>query len=82
LDNILTNPEELKFRKIRCSNKVFQEKVASAQGAEQFLKAAGFTKTMMKADPSSEQAEEFWVFHPQDEATFVAQLTVRKIITN
>ena len=43
LDNIISNPTEEKFLKIRQSNKVFQERVAGLAGTEEFLFAAGFS---------------------------------------
>ena len=42
LDNILLNPTEEKFRKIRKSNKAYQERVANTEGHDHFLEAAGF----------------------------------------
>lgn len=42
LDNLIQTPSEEKFRKIRKSNKVFQEKVADIKGSAEFLKAVGF----------------------------------------
>jgi len=40
--NILNNPEEEKFQKIRIENKVFQDRIAKVNGAIVFLKAVGF----------------------------------------
>ncbi|XP_028133703.1 UBX domain-containing protein 6 [Diabrotica virgifera virgifera] len=42
IDNILANPEETKFHKIRCSNATFCDKVMPVLGALDFLNAAGF----------------------------------------
>ena len=58
LDNILQNPTEEKFRKIRKSNKAFQERVASQEGTDMFLEACGF-KTQ------SLEGEDFWVYSSQ-----------------
>ncbi|TRY67459.1 hypothetical protein TCAL_08029 [Tigriopus californicus] len=55
IDNILKDPSEEKFRKIRKTNKVYQEKVAPIEGHDLFLDAAGF-ETMTIDD------QEFWVF--------------------
>lgn len=44
LENIIQNPSEEKFQKIRCSNRIFQEKVANIEGSKEFLKAAGFVE--------------------------------------
>uniref|UniRef100_H2XTR2 UBX domain-containing protein 6-like n=1 Tax=Ciona intestinalis TaxID=7719 RepID=H2XTR2_CIOIN len=46
IDNIIAHPGEEKYQKIRKNNKVFTEKVASVEGAEEFLEAAGFQKRM------------------------------------
>ena len=45
LDNIMQNPTEEKFRKIRQSNKAYQERVSSLEGTDLFLQAAGFLNT-------------------------------------
>ncbi|KAI1706788.1 PUB domain-containing protein [Ditylenchus destructor] len=55
LNNILSNPEEEKFRKIRTSNKVFQEKVAATNGAVDFLQAVGFAVQMIPNEQTGEQ---------------------------
>lgn len=44
LTNILDNPDEEKYRKIRLNNKVFQERIVGLEGALDFLVAAGFDK--------------------------------------
>ena len=73
LNNIIQNPSESKFHKIKCSNKVFQEKVASLVGVPQFLQAAGFHKQVLPAEGGGEP-EEFYVFTMHEEA--VSRLTV------
>jgi len=55
LDNIVQNPTEEKFRKIRKSNKAFQERVGSMEGTEMFLEACGFQNKTI-------EDQEFWVF--------------------
>jgi len=76
IDNIIQNPEDPKYRKIRCSNKVFQEKVANVVGALEFLEACGFNKIHMKTNGSDSQDEDFWVFAPEgDQQSFVPKLT-------
>ena len=47
LDNILNNPQEEKFRKIRKSNRAFSEKVGSVEGTAEFLEAVGFESQTM-----------------------------------
>ena len=84
LDNIIQNPDEPKYQKIRCSNKVFQEKVAPIIGAKEFLQAAGFQLATMKPDPSLAE-EEFWVFNAPEGVDIedsVSMLTVRSIFKN
>lgn len=43
LDNLINNPSEEKFRKIRLSNKAFIERVKNLAGTDEFLQAVGFT---------------------------------------
>ncbi|CAG5132850.1 unnamed protein product [Candidula unifasciata] len=59
LDNIINNPTEEKFWKIRQTNKVFQEKVAGMKGTEEFLLAAGFS---LKTLPFEDGEANFYVF--------------------
>lgn len=63
LDNIINNPNEEKFRKIRAGNKVFQERVTCLQGTEEFLQAARFTLRML---PCEGHEEAFWVMEEED----------------
>jgi uncharacterized protein with PQ loop repeat len=63
LENIIQNPTEDKFRKIRLSNRVYQEKVASLEGTQDFLLAAGFK--VMKL-PFQDGEEDFWVFSEEN----------------
>ncbi|XP_070536590.1 UBX domain-containing protein 6-like [Ptychodera flava] len=58
LDNIIGNPNDEKFRKIRTQNKAFQERVASLTGSEEFLQAVGFTRQML---PHQDTEAEFFV---------------------
>ncbi|XP_017125919.1 UBX domain-containing protein 6 [Drosophila elegans] len=44
LENLIKNPEEEKFCKIRMSNKIFSEKVRYVEGAVDVLQAAGFSE--------------------------------------
>jgi len=59
LQNIVANPTEEKYKRIRLSNKVFQEKVACLEGTMEFLTAAGFEQKRL---PSGETEEDFLVF--------------------
>ncbi len=50
LDNIIGNPEEVKYRSLRESNALAQSKLLSAHGAREILHLLGFEKI---ADPAS-----------------------------
>ncbi|XP_032590603.1 UBX domain-containing protein 6 [Drosophila grimshawi] len=62
LENIIKNPEEEKFCKIRMTNKIFSDKVRYVDGALDVLHAAGFSEVQIDDEPfllwSSEQMEE------------------------
>lgn len=47
LNNIIANPFEDKFHKIRMSNRIFNEKVANVEGSMEFMQAAGFVEQQM-----------------------------------
>lgn len=65
MDNICKNPTEEKYRKIKVSNKVFQEKVNGIEGSREYLQALGFESTMLPVD-GQEDTEEFLVLPEQD----------------
>lgn len=50
LHNIINNPVDEKFHKIRMSNRIFCDKVASAEGSREFLIAAGFQEQTIDGD--------------------------------
>eukprot|EP00731_Ephydatia_muelleri_P017649 Em0010g747a len=54
MDNIVSNPDEEKYRKIRASNKAFQEKVCSVTGSVLFLEAVGFEQRNLAQDGADE----------------------------
>lgn len=60
VDNICKNPTEEKYRKIKLSNKVFQEKVRCVEGTREFLEALDFTSLMLPVE-GQEEEEEFLV---------------------
>jgi len=74
LDNIVNNPAELKFRKIRKSNKAFKERVAAMEGSEEFLAGCGFQVQQMEGPDG--QMEEFWVF-PEENTDFESLAAMR-----
>lgn len=47
IENIIQNPEEEKYRKIRMSNRVFCDKVKPVEGALDFLLGAGFVEQII-----------------------------------
>lgn len=62
IENIVSNPTEEKFRKIRISNKAYQERIHPMEGTKEFLEAAGFTVQEL---PFNDTTDNFWVF-PED----------------
>ena len=74
IDNIIKNPTEGKFRKIRKSNKAFKERVASLEGSSEFLEGCGFHSKQMEGPDGS--LEEFWVF--PEEMTDIENLEAMK----
>ncbi|KAM7012496.1 UBX domain-containing protein 6 [Tautogolabrus adspersus] len=64
VDNICKNPTEEKYRKIKLSNKVFQEKVHCVEGSREFLQALEFTSVMLPVE-GQEEDEEFLVLLEQ-----------------
>ncbi|XP_063288651.1 UBX domain-containing protein 6 [Pelobates fuscus] len=60
LDNIVGHPEEEKYRSIRMSNKVFQEKISHLEGAHEFFEAVGFERKTQPL-PGQETQDEFFI---------------------
>ncbi|XP_030555018.1 UBX domain-containing protein 6 [Drosophila novamexicana] len=62
LENLIQNPDDEKFCKIRMSNKIFSDKVRYVDGALDVLYAAGFSEVEVDGEPfllwSKEQMEE------------------------
>jgi len=73
LTNIIDEPTEEKYRKIRLKNKAFQERIANLEGAFDFLIAAGFTQEKLTLD---ENEEDYFVF--QDENLDIEKLQMLK----
>ncbi|KAM9480216.1 UBX domain-containing protein 6-like [Salvelinus alpinus] len=65
IENICKNPTEEKYRKIKLSNKVFQEKVKTVEGSREFLQAVGFQSIMLDVQ-GQEESEEFLVLMEHD----------------
>lgn len=72
LENIIHNPDEEKYRKIRMSNRIFSEKVCGMEGAMEFLNAAGFEVQNL---PFQENEEPFLVF-PEEKLNELDNLTM------
>lgn len=75
IDNILKNPGEEKYKKIRVSNKAFQERVASQEGAIDFLTGCRFEMKKLPAQNDSE--EDYWVF-PEEQTGDLELLSTMK----
>ncbi|XP_073450896.1 UBX domain-containing protein 6 isoform X1 [Aquarana catesbeiana] len=60
LDNIIASPNEEKYRTIRFSNKVFQERIKILEGSLEFFGAVGFEKMMLPL-PGQDVQDEFYV---------------------
>ncbi|KAJ8374444.1 hypothetical protein SKAU_G00050240 [Synaphobranchus kaupii] len=65
LDNIYKNPTEEKYRKIKVSNKIFQEKVKPVDGSWEFLQAIGFESITLPVE-GQENDEEFLLLAEQE----------------
>ncbi|RDD44409.1 UBX domain-containing protein 6 [Trichoplax sp. H2] len=57
INNIIADPDTEKYRKIRSSNKIFQEKVADVEGSTSFLLSLGFTLQRL---PFQDSEEDFY----------------------
>ncbi|XP_067938283.1 UBX domain-containing protein 6-like isoform X2 [Watersipora subatra] len=80
IDNLLDHPGEEKFRKIRCGNKAFQERVCSVTGGKQFLVCAGYQLERLPGVNGGE--EDFYVI-PEGESTEPDKLNhLKEVLTN
>lgn len=75
IDNILKNPTEEKFRKIRRSNKAFQERVASMEGSNDFLLGCGFE---LKELSGQDGHEEPYLVFPEEKLGDLELLSAMK----
>ncbi|GMT24124.1 hypothetical protein PFISCL1PPCAC_15421 [Pristionchus fissidentatus] len=71
LQNILENQSEPKFRKIRMSNKAFQDRVFSVKGGREFLEAVGFEE---KEETNPEGIKEMYLLMSESAALDDARL--------
>ncbi|KAM3726868.1 UBX domain-containing protein [Dirofilaria immitis] len=58
LRNLIENPDENKYHRIRVNNKVFQERISCANGGKEFLLACGFEEKNLI---NNEQEEPFLI---------------------
>ncbi|KAK6751547.1 hypothetical protein RB195_003133 [Necator americanus] len=72
LQNIIENPGEQKYRRIRLSNKAYQERVAAAKGGREFLDSVGFEEKLLPPK-EGDQPEPFLVM-PEDAANDTGRL--------
>ncbi|XP_067130434.1 UBX domain-containing protein 6 [Centruroides vittatus] len=63
--NIIDNPEEEKYRKIKMSNKIFQERIVTLEGSWDFFISAGFQQETLEKD----DAKEDYLVFPKDNTT-------------
>jgi len=61
LENIITHPQEDKYRKVKRENPVFQRKFASLAGSDDLMKSVGFTTLV-------EESIQYYVLVPSAEA--------------
>jgi len=80
LENISMHPHEEKYRRIRASNKVLQERVLGLRGAEEFMQAAGFRQMTVESPDGS--AEEFLVFKPGSDVDDDRLMELKEILSN
>ncbi|XP_041972454.1 UBX domain-containing protein 6 [Aricia agestis] len=72
LENIITYPEEEKYKKIRMSNRVFTERVQPIEGSMELLQAAGFEQKKL---PNADGVEEDFLVFNIDNVPSVESLT-------
>lgn len=72
LENIVSNPDEEKYQKIRMSNRAFCERVQPIEGSMELLLAAGFNQQKLTG---SDGAEEDYLIFNKDNVPSVDMLT-------
>lgn len=68
LNNIIANPSEEKFQKIRMSNRIYTEKVANVEGSLEFMQAAGFREQVL------DDGEHYLIWSPDFPTELLIQL--------
>ncbi|XP_059469968.1 UBX domain-containing protein 6 [Neocloeon triangulifer] len=72
-DNIINNPGEEKYRKVKIESRAFQDKIKEVEGGLELLLAAGFEEKDIETAPG--QTEKFLVF-PEEKLGDIEQLTL------
>lgn len=75
-ENIINNPSEEKYRRVKIESRAFQEKIKDVEGGLELLLAAGFENQDIEAMPG--QVEKFLVF-PEEKLADIEQLTVSRL---
>ncbi|CAH0551654.1 unnamed protein product [Brassicogethes aeneus] len=79
IDNIITNPEETKFHKIRWQNATYADKVEPILGSKEFLDAAGFRIQLIENNGNEEN---FWVWSAENIENVEVLQTLRETLTS
>lgn len=75
-ENIINNPSEEKYRRVKIESRAFQEKIKDVEGGLELLLAAGFENQDIETTPG--QVEKFLVF-PEEKLADIEQLTVSRL---
>jgi UBX domain-containing protein 6 len=73
-ENIINNPSEEKYRRVKIESRAFQDKIKEVEGGLELLLAAGFENQDIETKPG--QVEKFLVF-PEEKLGDIEQLTVK-----
>jgi UBX domain-containing protein 6 len=72
-ENIINNPSEEKYRRVKIESRAFQDKIKEVEGGLELLLAAGFENQDIETAPG--QVEKFLIF-PEEKLGEIEQLTV------
>ena len=76
-ENVVKNPSETKFRRIKASNKAFAAKVAAVDGAVEVLAACGFQP--VQEAPKEGEAPELFYKVQSDEAVAALEAALKDV---
>jgi UBX domain-containing protein 6 len=74
VDNILNNPGEEKYRKIRIGNKIFNENVYSIKYSQLLLQHAGFKIKQIPNESDPGTSEDYYVYETSDDSQDLSKL--------